>query len=156
MTDFIIFMNDVSKDVNFYHPKKKTISEYTMNDLLARVQDMKDGKEPIYMYMLFDKNNIAAYCWVYIETIDNRPVIEHRGAFTSVGKNYRGKNLAKYLKAKMYLKIQEDYPDYEEILTDTYPWNKYMYRINEQFGFKPFKKGYTFRFAKEYLEKIPI
>ena len=54
----------------------------------------------------------------------------------------------------MYLKIQEDYPDFEQIFTDTYPWNKYMYRINEEFGFKPFQKGYTFRFTKEYLEKL--
>ena len=151
---FLIYSNEVSIDSKLFHPKGIKVSEFTMDDILAIVQDFNDDEEPFYMYMLFEKENIAAYCSVYIVTIDNKYVIEHSGALTSVGRNYRGQGLAKYMKAKMYLKIQEDYPDYEYILTDTYPWNKHMYRINEEIGFKPFKKGYTFRFTKEFLENF--
>lgn len=148
---FLVYSNEVSFDSKLNHPKGKNTTEFTLNDILAMIQERKADKDPFYMYMLFDDENIAAYCSVNIETIDGKHVIEHRGGLTSVGRNYRGKNLAKYLKAKMYLKIQEDFPDFEYILTDTYPWNIYMYRINEEFGFKPFQKGYTFRFTKEFL-----
>ncbi|MDQ3022239.1 MAG: GNAT family N-acetyltransferase [Bacteroidota bacterium] len=152
---FVKYMNEVTIDSNFYHPKKKIMKEYTMKDLLDRVQDIKEDACPFYMYMLFDNKNIVGHCSVFIDIKNNKHWIDHEGAgYTSVGRNYRGKNLAKYLKAKMYLKIQEDYPDFEYILTDTFSWNKYMYRINEEFGFRPYQKGYTFQFTKEFLEKF--
>ncbi|MDQ3022471.1 MAG: hypothetical protein M3R36_18175 [Bacteroidota bacterium] len=151
---YVDYMYEVNNDKNEFHPKKRRTLDYTMNDLLTRIKDMNDRKFIFYMYMIFDKDEIAAYCSVYVETIDRKPFIQHAGNLTSVRKKYRGKGFAKYLKAKIYLKIQEDYPDYTQILTDTYPWNKYMYRINEEFGFKQYQKGYTFRFTKEYLEKF--
>jgi len=152
---FVNYMNEVIIDSNFFHPKKKVINEYTMSDLLERVNDIKEDRCPFYMYMLFDNNNIAGHCSAFVGMTDNIHWIDHIGAgFTSAGRNYRGKNLAKYLKAKMYMKIQEDYPDFQYIMTDTFPWNKYMYRINEQMGFTPFMKEYNFRFTKEHLGKI--
>ncbi len=151
---YVDYMKEVNNDKNEFHPKKRNVAEYTMNDLLRRIKDMNDRKFIFYMYMIFDKGEIAAYCSVYVETIDRKPFIQHAGNLTSVGKKYRGKGFAKYLKSKIYLKIQEDYPDFEQILTDTYPWNKYMYKINEEFGFKPYLKGHTFRFTKDFLEEF--
>jgi hypothetical protein len=152
--EYVRYMLEVNNDKNEFHPKKRKTADYTMNDLLTRIKDMKDRKFIFYMYIIFDRSDIAAFCSVYILNIDSKPFIHHAGNLTSVRRKYRGKGFAKYLKAKMYLKIQEDYPDYEYILTDTYPWNKYMYRINEEFGFKPYQKGFTFRFTKEYLEEL--
>lgn len=152
---FVKYMNEATIDANFYHPKKNEIKEYTMKDLLERAGDIKDDECPYYMYMLFDDHNIASHCSVFIDidSKSNKHLIDHKGAgYTSTGRNYRGKNLAKYLKAKMYLKIQDDYPDFEYVITDTFPWNKHMYRINEEFGFKPYQKGYTFKFTKEFLD----
>jgi len=152
---FVNYMNEVIIDSNFFHPKKRVINEYTMSDLLERVKDIKEDRFPYYMYMLFENNNIAGHCSVFVNMTDNKHWIDHIGAgYTSAGRKYRGNNLAKYLKAKMYLKIQEDFPDFQYIMTDTFPWNKYMYRINEQMGFAPFMKEYNFRFTKEHLEKI--
>lgn len=152
--ELVLYRNEVGNDMNEFSPKKKNVMEFTMNDMQNWVKDMKDENDIFYMYALFDKEKIAAYCSVCIITIDNKPAIEHGGNLNSVGRKYRGKGFAKYLKAKMYLKIQEDYPEFEQIFTDTYPWNKYMYRINEEFGFKPYQKGYTFRFTKEFLENF--
>ncbi|MBK8550725.1 MAG: hypothetical protein IPL53_06550 [Ignavibacteria bacterium] len=152
---FVNYMNEVIIDSNIYHPKRKAIKEYTMKDLLERVEDIKNDSCPYYMYIMFDKENIVAHCSVFIDTDSksNTHWIDHIGAgYTAVSRNYRGNNLSKYIKAKMYLKIQEDYPDFEYIMTDTFPWNKHMYRINEEFGFKPSQKGYTFRFTKEFLD----
>ncbi len=154
---FVKYMNEAIIDANCYNSKKDDVKEYTMKDLLERVRDIKDDKCPYYMLMLFDGNNIVAHCSVFID-FDSKSSshwIDHKGAgYTATGRNYRGKNLAKYLKAKMYLKIQEDYPGFGYVITDTFPWNKHMYRINEEFGFKPYQKGYTFRFTGEFLENF--
>ncbi len=80
--------------------------------------------------------------------------IDHRGGLTAVGRNYRGEGIAKFLKANMYLKMLELYTDFEYIITDTYPWNKYMYKINEDMGFRPHKKICKFRFSKEFFEEL--
>jgi hypothetical protein len=33
------------------------------------------------------------------------------------------------------------------------PWNTYMFRINEELGFKPHKEGFEFELTKEQLRK---
>lgn len=142
---YIEYINEIYEDSNEFHPKKEKPKKFNMSDLIVKVADMKNDNSPYYLYILFDGFNIAAFCGVFIDKADGKNYIEHRGGFTTTGRKYRGKGLARYLKAKMYLKIQEDFPDFEFILTDTFPWNKYMYSINEEFGFKPFQKGYTFR-----------
>ncbi|HMQ69387.1 MAG TPA: hypothetical protein PKA90_10235 [Ignavibacteria bacterium] len=142
---YIIYINEIYEDANEFHPKKEKPKKFSLNDLKVRAEDIKNDNLPYYLYVLFDRDNIAAFCAVFIDKADGKFFIEHRGGFTTTGRNYRGKGLARFLKAKMYLKINEDYPDFEYILTDTFPWNKYMYKVNEEFGFKPFQKGYTFR-----------
>ena len=144
------YMNEVTEDMNQFHPRNKHV-KYTMTDLITRAQDVKEDKDPFYMYVLIDKTDIAGFCSVFVGSENGKPYIDHIGSLTSVGRNYRGKGLAKFLKAKMYLKIFDGFPDLEFIATDTFPWNKYMYRINEDFGFKPFKKGYTFRITENLL-----
>ncbi len=65
---------------------------------------------------------------------------------------HRGKGFAGYLKAKMYLKLLEENSDFTNIETDTMSWNTYMYRINEEFGFKPLKYGCEFKLTKDFVE----
>ena len=78
--------------------------------------------------------------------------IHYDGGLTGVHKNYRGNGFGKYLKAKMFFHLLMNYPDFNIISTDTMQWNKYMYKINEDFGFKHYKTGARFRFTKEFLE----
>jgi hypothetical protein len=153
-TEFIAIMDDVNRESQLFNPQKREYKEFTKERLIKMINQDKEDGDPMYMYVLFDRDKIAAFCRVYIEKDSKNYFIQHCGGLTGVGKNYRGKGFAKYLKAKIYLKINEDYPDFEYALTDTYPWNKYMFRINEEFGFKPFEKGMTFGFTKEYLEKL--
>jgi hypothetical protein len=65
---------------------------------------------------------------------------------------HRGKGIARYLKAKLYLKLLEENKDFKYITTDTMPWNKYMYKINSEFGFKPFRKGCSFRISRDFIK----
>jgi len=151
---YVNFINEVLVAKEFYNPVKKDIREYTKEDLLRSIRDDKEDGDPMYMFILFDKEKIAGFCMVYIEKEDDDVFIQHCGGFTAVAEKYRGMNFAKYLKARMYLKISEDYPNFRHALTDTYPWNKYMFRVNEDLGFKTLCEGCIFKFTKEHLEKI--
>jgi len=104
------------------------------------------------MYMLMTpENEIAAYCSLYVDK-DNKETIRHSGGFTAVARAHRGKGFAAYLKAKMYLKLLEENKDFTNIETDTMPWNTHMYRINEEFGFKPFKYGCEFKLTSDFIK----
>ena len=107
----------------------------------------------MFVYMLMDDDNIAAFCSLFIR-VENKHMVDQAGGLTTVGRNYRGQNLARFLKAKMYLKMLDEYPDFEFIRTDTYPWNKHMYRINEEMGFKPYEKYTEMKFKKSQIEKF--
>jgi GNAT superfamily N-acetyltransferase len=104
------------------------------------------------MYILFNESaEIAGLCSVCIDSFRSE-TLRHVGTLTAVAAKYRGKGIARYLKAKLYLKLLEENKDFKYITTDTMPWNKYMYKINNEFGFKPYIKGCSFKITKEFLE----
>jgi len=150
---YLDLYNDSRIDMNFYNPERKIIFKRDKESLLTKLKYDKGPNDKMYMYMLFDGDNIAAFSSLYIRE-ENKNIIDHGGGLTTVNRIYRGQNLAKFLKAKLYLKMMEEFPDFEYIKTDTYPWNKYMYRINEEMGFKPFKEYSELKISKEVLENI--
>ncbi|MBN8584802.1 MAG: hypothetical protein J0M37_06860 [Ignavibacteria bacterium] len=89
--------------------------------------------------------NIAGICWVCIDS-GSKNVVRHNGGFTAVNRSFRGRGIVRFLKAKLYLKLLNENKDFSYITTDTMPWNKYMYKINEEFGFKPYRNGCVFTF----------
>lgn len=149
---FIELDNEASVDKEKFHPKMKDPSVMNKKDLRKAIESKNIAGHPFYMYVLLDKNKIAAFCSVYIR--DNGKSVDHVGnlGLTTVGRNYRGRGLAKFLKANMYLKMLEEQPGFEYIITDTYQWNKYMYRINEEFGFAPNIKRVRYRLTKDFLK----
>lgn len=112
---------------------------------------LKNGiSAPMYI-LLDDKDEIAGYCSICIDS--SKPdTLRHVGALTAVDKKHRGNSIARYLKAKLYLKMLEENKVFRYITTDTMPWNKYMYRINEEFGFIPYRNGCCFKITKKFLE----
>jgi GNAT superfamily N-acetyltransferase len=151
---YIDYMNDVLKAKEHHNPDREEFTKYRKENLLRSIRIDEEDGDPMYMFMLFDKESIAGSCKVYIEREDDGVFIQHCGGLTGVAENYRGKGLAKYLKASMYMKISEDYPGFRHAITDTYPWNTYMYRINEELGFRIFNEGIIFKFTKSNLEKL--
>ena len=75
---------------------------------------------------------------------------------TGVQEKYRGQGKGKWLKAAMLLKIRNQYPDIETIITYNATSNKPMLAINERLGFKLIRELYMFQVelskVKEYLE----
>ena len=151
---YIDYMNDILKAKEHHNPKRKEFIDYKKKDLLWSIKIDEEDGDPMYLFMLFDKDKIAGSCKVYIEKEDDSVFIQHCGGLTGVAEKYRGKGLAKYLKASMYLKTSEDYPGFRHAITDTYPWNKYMFRINEELGFRIFNEGSIFKFTKSNLTNL--
>jgi hypothetical protein len=153
MNEYVRFVNPVFKDIDSLNPflDRKPIT-ITKDDLIRWNKMDKVNNNIKYYYILFnEKEEIAALTCVIINK-NNTSIIRYNNGLTAVGREYRGQGLGKYLKAKMFFKLEEDFPEFKFIHTDTMPWNKYMFKINEEFGFKPFKKGAKFRFTKEFLE----
>ena len=75
---------------------------------------------------------------------------------TGVQEEYRGQGKGKWLKAAMLLKIRNQFPDIETIITYNATLNKPMLAINERLGFKLVRELYMFQVelskVKEYLE----
>lgn len=136
---YVDIYNEARVDMNQFNPHKPVITKRTKEDVLKKLRWDKGPYDKMYMYMLFDDEKIAAFCSLFIRS-ENKHMIDQAGGLTTVGRNYRGQNLARFLKAKIYLKMLEEYPDFEFIRTDTYPWNRYMYMINEEMGFKPYEE----------------
>jgi hypothetical protein len=139
-------------ELNLLNPEGNVSTEVNNNDVKDMI--LKNEKSGIlsYYYILFNEfNDMIGLSFILINKIDPLRV-RYDGGLTGVHKNYRGNGFGRYLKAKMFFHLLEKYPDFKIITTDTMPWNKYMYKINEDFGFKAYKKGAKFRFTKELLE----
>ncbi len=150
--NFTLLMYDILEDYRDLNPVKQDRKRMEKSDWQLRDKSEKLSGAKMQMYMLLTpQNEIAAYCSLYIDR-DSKETIRHSGGFTAVAKAHRGRGFAAFLKAKMYLKLLAENPDFTNIETDTMPWNTYMYRINERFGFKPFRYGFEFKLTSEFIQ----
>lgn len=150
--NFTVLMYDILDDYRNLNPVKQNRKRMEKEDWKLRDNSEKLSGAKMQMYMLLTpENEIAAYCSLYVDK-NNKETIRHSGGFTAVARTHRGKGFAKYLKAKMYLKLLDENKDFTNIETDTMPWNTHMYRINEEFGFKPFKYGCEFKLTSDFIK----
>lgn len=150
--NYTLLMYDILEDYRALNPVKQERKRMEKEDWQLRDKSEKLSGAKMQMYMLLTPGNeIAAYCSLYVDE-DNKETIRHSGGFTAVARTHRGRGFAAFLKAKMYLKLLAENPDFTSIETDTMPWNTHMYRINERFGFKPHRFGYEFRLTKQFIE----
>jgi len=149
--NFTLMMYDILEDYRASNPVKQERKRMEKADWQLRDRSEKLSGAKMQMYMLLTpQNEIAAYCSLYVDD-NNKKRIWHNGGFTAVARAHRGRGFAAFLKAKMYLKLLAENQDFTSIETDTMPWNEYMYRINERFGFKPFKFGCEFKLSREFI-----
>lgn len=148
---FIKVMNCFSADIDSLNPYDLKTPKFTPQEWKESEKAEKANGTQMGIYILYDKEQIAGLCSIYTDSF-RKDVLRHNGGLTAVSKNYRGKGIGKYLKAKMYLKVLEENKDFKFITTDTSTWNKYMFKINEELGFKPYKQGFVFKLTKEFLK----
>jgi GNAT superfamily N-acetyltransferase len=72
---------------------------------------------------------------------------------TGVGRPYRGRGLGKWLKAAMLLKVREEYPQVDVVVTDNATTNAAMLAINNRLGFKLHKEWESVQISRERLRR---
>jgi len=141
-------------DIASLDPNKAKMYPFTYEGWKKNIENFGSF---VTVCLLYDnEDNIAGLTWV-LSYPNGLNTVQHNGGLTAVAPNYRGLGIARYLKANLYLKLLNENKDFKYVTTDTMPWNKYMFRINEEFGFKPHRKGCSFKlpidFLKTYLNK---
>ena len=147
ISGIVKFINESHRAINALSNYKIPLRDQTEAEI-RRYMEINDSK--LHEFILFDKDDeIAGICEVNEDEFGGKRL---RQGLTGVAEKYRGRGFGKFLKASLYAKALEENFDFAFIQTDTMPWNKYMYRINEELGFKSYKEGYEFRLTKEFLE----
>lgn len=101
----------------------------------------------IYSYLLFDKNDdIIGMTNIWIT--NKRDPVRLYQFMTGIRKDYRGRNLALYMKSAMLLKLLDDFPGFSYIEADNHPRNQHIISINKKLGYK-LKSKYD-----EYLIRV--
>ncbi len=141
------FINESHRAINALNHYKIPLKDQTEEEI-RRYMNINDDN--LHELIMFDKHDeIAGICEINVDNFGGKRL---RQGLTAVSEKYRGRGFGKFLKASLYAKALEKNFDFDFIQTDTMPWNKYMYRINEELGFKPYKEGFEFRLTKEFLE----
>ncbi len=145
------FCNECFQDMFSINPYPSKAYDITAEYIKTVMEMHKKNGTVNPLYILFDTDGeIAGVSSICIDSF-HRERVSHIGTLTGVAAKQRGKGIAGYLKAKMYLKLLDENKDFRYITTDTMSWNKYMYKINTEFGFKPYRKGCSFKITKEFL-----
>lgn len=86
-----------------------------------------------YRYLIFNEmNQIIAMTNVVID-LKQPKILQQQ--FTGVIKEYRRLGLAKWLKSAMYFKLENDFPQFEKIITSCHPDNQGSNALNLKMGY---------------------
>jgi GNAT superfamily N-acetyltransferase len=151
MENFIESANKCFSDLVSLNPFDVYNFSFTVKQWKETTEAMEKNGTTYGFNILFDRvDKIAGMCWILFDESVPK-TLRHIGGFTAVIPKYRGLGIGKFLKAALYLRLLQENEVFKDIITDTMPWNTYMCRINEELGFKPFKKGCRFKFTNDFL-----
>ncbi|MDA3838401.1 MAG: GNAT family N-acetyltransferase [Candidatus Delongbacteria bacterium] len=106
----------------------------TTEDLRMEEQEIEKANKKVLSCVTLDEDeNIIGLNRVFIKNFDLKTIRQWQ---IGVVKEHQGKGIAKWMKADMYKKLFEEYPQLESIGSDTHPSNKAIINIMEQVGFK--------------------
>jgi len=103
-----------------------------------------------YSYLMFDRNELIGFTNAAIYAGDAVDIYQ---AMTGVLPEYRGRGLGKWLKAALYLKLIEDFPENETVTTDMRAVNEPIQRLNANMGYERVTEGGEFALRVEDLER---
>jgi len=121
-------------------------------DLRRQARWRRENDEPSYKYILFNK--LDEMIGLTICSINLRNPIDINQDMTGLRRDYRGKGLAKWLKAAMFFKIAEDFPDNRVVITVMRSVNEPMQHINSQMGFVLRRAGGEYRISRSNLREL--
>jgi hypothetical protein len=121
------------------------------DEIRRQAQWRRENDNPAYFCLLFnEKSEMVAVSSVDIN-LNNTREIEQK--MTGVARSYRGRGLAKWLKAAMFVKLHEEFPDNEVLTTFMRAVNDPILSINARMGFELEQQGFEFQLTRKNLEK---
>lgn len=106
----------------------------------------------LYTYALFDQNGaMVAHTNASINGSDPRDAYQ---AMTGVERKYRGRGLSKWLKAVLFMKVGEDFPENETMTTDMRAVNEPIQKVNAQMGYVLESQGNEYEIGLKGLRRF--
>lgn len=102
-----------------------------------------------YHYLLFNETNKLVGITKLLINDKNTQAV--RQQMTGVLKEYRRQGLAKWLKAAMFEKLEQDFPNMQKITTDTTTENIASRNLNKSVGFQEVNQTKEFLIPKEMV-----
>lgn len=144
---YIDCFNIAFRDLMNLNEVKLKYEPFTKEQL---INNQNSGAEKHIILLLNKADKVAGFSELYFDS-ENRSYSCDSG-FTAVHTDYRGRGIAKFLKAKLYLNLVHKDTDFNYLKTNTLKRNKYINKINTELGFKEYRKGYSFRFTSDLID----
>ena len=109
------------------------ITKVDPDELKKKEQGFKKNNQYSYRYLVFDKGKLIGMTNVSLNK--SKPEIMQQ-YMTGTIKEYRRQGIGKWMKAAMYFKLTQDFPDLKIIKTETHPKNIGSKRISEKMGYE--------------------
>ena len=120
-------------------------------EIQQRNERMREGPTVLYSGIAFDsERSMAAMTFCYVSRKAPEEVHQY---MTGVRESHRGRGLAKWLKSALFLKLAEDFPENERLVTWIRAINDPMLHINEQMGYVLEREGFEFNITRRQLEE---
>ena len=108
------------------------------------------GQKPLHLLLRNKNNELAAISLVLMQ--ENSFMADQR--ITGVMPKWRGKGLAKWMKAKMLEKLLREYPHITTLKTECFSANIPMININKALGYELYRSDHDYFLRREELETI--
>ena len=119
-------------------------------DIRRQIAARKGTDRRVALCVLIDKGaQIVGLTCVLVTSAEPSELYQ---AMTGVVEGYRGKGLAKWLKAAMYLRMLEEIPSWHRIVTEMRSVNEPILHINSRIGYEFQSGGHEFVAERDVLE----
>lgn len=144
---YLVCFNIAFRDLMNLNKAKLKYEPFTKEQLIYN----QNGDNCKRIILLLNKMNIVIGFSELFYDKEQR-IYSCDSGFTAVHPEYRGRGAAKFLKAKLYLDLVNEDTIFNSIRTNTLDCNKYINNINYELGFKEYRRGYSFRLKRDFIE----
>jgi len=111
----------------------------------------KENQMPTYKHLIFNESGeIVGLTIAEVSLSNPRTALQF---MTGIKGEYRGRGLSKWLKAAMFFKLGELFPENRKVITWMRAVNEPIQHINKLMGYVLESQGYEFKITKPELEK---
>lgn len=142
---FTKFLRDMPKEEQKGDPFHVTADDLRKHMATHR----KSNMHPYHYFLFHDDGRIIGFSHAYINSDDPRNAYQ---AMTGIIDEYRGRNLSKWLKAALFYKLGEDFPENKTMTSEMRSVNAPIIKVNEQIGYKLVSKGIEANITREILQ----